>query len=155
MSVIKKTILVNAPIEKVYAFARDPERWHTWWAGLGAPESIHGNGDAGTVVKHRYTLAGINFPVTTKVTLDKAGPKQAQWKGEIEGPLAGNHEWNYAAKGEQTEVTTNINYTVPAGAVGKIADTMLIEHLQEKAITHTLDNLKLFCESEITAPVHR
>lgn len=155
MSHIKKNIVIQAPIEKVYAFARDPERWHTWWTGLSAPEKIIGNGEAGTIVKDHCMIAGITFPVTNRVTLDKPGPKEAHWKGDIEGPLNGRHEWIYKAKGEQTEVSMNIDYTVPAGALGKIADRLLIERLQARAIEQTLDNLKLLCEAEVVAPVHQ
>jgi len=155
MTHIRKNIFIDAPIEKVYAFARDPEHWNLFMLGLSAPETIKGKGEAGTLVKHHYTVAGIPFPVTTKVLIDKPGPKAAQWKGEIEGPLDGNQEWTYTAKNDGTDLVVNIDYTVPGKALGKFADRLLIERMQERAIEHTLENLKLFCEAEVAAPVTR
>lgn len=155
MTNIRKNIFIDAPIEKVYAFARDPQHWNTFFTGLSVPETMTGKGEVGTVVKQNYTIAGVPFPVTTKVLIDKPGPKTAQWKAQIEGPLDGMQEWNYTAKNEGTEIVVNIDYTVPGKALGKFADRLLIERMQEKAIEHTLDNLKLFCEAEVAVPVTR
>lgn len=155
MTHIRKNIFIDAPVEKVYAFARDPENWNKFIVGLSEPETLKGKGEVGTTVKQNYTVAGIPFPVTTKVLTDNPGPKNALWKGQIEGPLDGTQEWTYTAKGEGTEVLIVIDYTVPGKALGKFADRLLIERMQEKAMEHTLENLKLFCEAEVLAPVTR
>ena len=154
MSHIYKTILVDAPIEKVFEIARDPERWNMFFNNLSAPDDIKGNGDPGTIVKHHFTLAGMTFPVTSRVIEAKlAGPK-AIWKGSFEGPIVGTHDWTYVAKGpKQTEVTVDLNYTIPGKLLGKITDKLLIERIQEKAAATTLENLKLLCEAEVAAPV--
>ena len=148
MAHIRKSILIHAPVEKVYNLARDPERWNAWWVGLSEPEEIKGKGEPGTIVKHKFTMAGLSFPVTSKVVEDQPGTRKAHWKGMIEGPLAGQHEWTYVAKGSDTEVVTDIDYTVPGKALGKFADKMIIERLQEKSTEHTLENLKLLCETQ-------
>lgn len=154
MTQIRKNILINAPIEKVYAFARDPEKWNTWFVGLSAPEEIKGRGEAGTTSKHKYMMAGLSFPMTARVVEDTPGPKTAHWRGTFEGPLSGQHVWTYTAKGDATEMTGELDYTIPGNVVGKIADKLVIEKLQERAIEHSLDNLKLLCESEVTAKIH-
>jgi coenzyme Q-binding protein COQ10 len=153
MAHITKNVVINAPIEKVYAFARDPERWSSWWVGLSAPDKITGNGEVGTIVTHNFAMAGFTFPVTSKVVEDKPGPKQARWKGTIEGPLAGQHIWTYTAKDGATEVTTEIDYTVPGKALGKITDKLIVEKMQERAMEASLENLKLLCETEVAAKV--
>ena len=147
MAHIHKSILLHAPVDKVYDLARDPQKWNAWWVGLSEPEEVKGKGEAGTVVKHKYSLAGMAFPVTSKVLEDKKDDKKAHWKGQIEGPLAGQQEWTYVAKGSDTEVVADVDYTVPGNAIGKIADRLVIERLQEKSAEHTLENLKLLCES--------
>ena len=154
MSHIYKSILVNAPIDKVYKFARDPNRWNLFFVGLSAPDEIKGTGDAGTVVKHHFTMMGISFPITTKVVDEKLVGTKAYWKGAIEGPLTATNEWNYIAKGaEETEISINIDYTIPGKLLGKVVDKLLIERIQEKAAATTLENFKLLCEAEVAAPV--
>lgn len=154
MAHIRKSILINAPIEKVYAFARDPERWNTWFVGLSEPEEIKGHGEAGTIVKHKFTMAGLSFPIVSRVLADQPGPKVAHWRGAVEGPIAAEHVWTYTSNRDVTEVLTDIDYTIPGKAIGNIADKLVIEKLQERAAENTLENLKLLCESEVTANVH-
>jgi len=43
-------------------------------------------------------------------------------------------------------VTADIAYTVPGKALGKIADRLIIERMQERGLEQTLENLKLLCE---------
>lgn len=154
MAHIRKNILINAPVEKVYAFARDPKRWNTWWTGLSEPQEITGTGDVGTVVKHNYTMAGMTFPVISRVLEDKPSPRQGRWRGEFNGPITGEHTWTYTANGPKTEVIVDIAYTVPGKLLGVIANKLVIERLQEQAMQHTIENLKLVCEAEVEAKVY-
>jgi uncharacterized membrane protein len=146
MAHLKKSILIRAPVEKVYALARDPSRWDTWFVGLGEPEKLTGAGEVGTVVEHSYLMAVMRFSVTTRVLEDHVSPEGAQWKGVIEGPLAGEHTWTYTPKNGDTEVTVDMEYTVPGKLVGAIIDRLIIEHLQERSLDQTLENLKMLCE---------
>lgn len=149
MAHIHKTILIHAPVQKVYGLARDPNRWNQFFVGLSEPEKIEGKGEKGTVVKHDFLLAGMKFPITSKVLEDKTDPKEAHWKGEFQGPLTGKHEWTYVAKGNDTEVITDIDYEVPGKLLGKIANKLVVEKMQERAAENTLENLKLLCEANI------
>ncbi len=146
MTHLHKTILIHAPVDKVYALARDPNRWATWYVGLSEPEKVTGDGGVGTVSEHYYLMAGMRFPVTSEVLEDRSGPEGAQWKGKIIGPLAGEHTWTYTPHNGNTEVTADIEYTVPGKALGKIADRLIIERMTERSLEQTLENLKLLCE---------
>lgn len=148
MAHLKKSILIHAPVETVYALARDPNRWATYYVGLSEPGKVTGEGEVGTVVEHSYLMAGMRFPVTTEVLEDHIGPEGARWKGKIGGPLAGEHTWTYAPKEGNTEVTADIEYTVPGTALGRIADRLIIERMQERSLEQTLENLRLLCEAE-------
>lgn len=151
MAHIHKMTVVDAPIEKVIAFARDPHHWNDWYANLREPEEIKGDGGPGTVVKHHYHMVGISFPVTSEVLEQKQGPKEANHRLKFEGPLAGTQEFRYKAMGDKTEVTIDIDYTIPGKVLGRIADNLLVERMQEKAMEHTLENLKIMCEAEVHA----
>lgn len=147
MAHLRKSILIHAPVEKVAAFAGEPKNWAAFWVGLGEPEEQTGEGEVGTVVKHSYLMAGVRFPVTSRVLENVTGPEGTRWRGTIEGPLAGEQTWTYARQGGDTEVTADIEYTVPGAALGRIADRLIIERMQERALGQTLENLKLLCEA--------
>ncbi|MDA8171795.1 MAG: SRPBCC family protein [Nitrospiraceae bacterium] len=151
MAHLKKSILINAPLDKVYTLARDPKRWASWWVGLSEPEKITGDGGAGTVVEQSYLLMGLRFPVPTRVLEDRIGPEGAFWKCKMEGPLAGEQTWTFIPKGNDTEVTAEMEYTVPGKLLGKIADRLIIERMMERNIGNTLENLKMLSVGE---PVH-
>lgn len=149
MAHIKKSIFIQAPVEKVYAITRDPNRWATFFAGLSEAEEITGQGEVGTVVKHHYQIAGVRFPVTSRVLEDSVGSNGGRWKGKIEGPLDGEQTWDYIPKDGGTEVTVTIDYTLPGAVLGRIANRLVVERMQERSIEQTLENLKLLCEGEM------
>ncbi|WP_160668435.1 SRPBCC family protein [Pseudarthrobacter sp. ATCC 49987] len=115
---------------------------------LSEAKNVDGDGSAGTVVKHSYLMAGVPFPVTTRVvenTPTGSGGKHVRI--EFEGPLKGWQTWDYEPESHGTKVSVEIEYNVPGAAIGKFADRVLVERLQERAREHTLENLKLMAES--------
>lgn len=149
MAHIEKSLTIDAPIDRVYGLARDPRRWHTWWPNLTEGELVKGEGEAGTVVEHAYRLLGIPIDVTTRVLEDHREGDTARWRGAIDGPLDGEQTWSYrsVAGGRATEVTAQVDYTVPGKVLGPAVDRLVVERIQEHAVEHTLANLKLLCEA--------
>ena len=148
MAHIKDSILIDAPPEKVHGLAADPHKWSSWFVGLGEAESVEGDNSPGTVVKQNYLMAGMHIPVTTKVTDNR---KEADgsffWRSENEGSLAGWQTWTYAPKDGKTLVSVDMEYTVPGSVLGKVADRLFVERNQERAMHHTLENLKQLSEA--------
>jgi uncharacterized membrane protein len=148
MAHVKGTILINAPVDKVHGFAADIKKWPVWYVGLGEAESVEGDNSPGTVIKHSYMFMGMHFPMTTKVTEnseDASGGRH--WKAENEGSLAGWTTWNYLPKDGGTLVEAETEYAVPGSVLGKAADRLFIEKSQERALRHTLENLKQLTEA--------
>lgn len=146
MATIKRSILVDRPLETVWGVGTDPERWSTWYAGLSDIVQMTGDGGVGTVVEHKYLMAGVEFPVTTKVLEAELAPKRGQWKGTIGGPLSGEQTWSYTTEGAGTRVAVDLDYTVPGSVLGKFADRLVLERMQAKSMEQTLDGLKAICE---------
>ena len=93
-------------------------------------------------------MAGSGFPVRVEVVEGHLGPEGARWRGKVEGPLAGEHGWTYTPRNGDTEVTVDIEYTVPGKALGEIIDRLIIERTQERSAEQTLQNLKRLCEED-------
>lgn len=148
MARIKDSVFIQASPEKVHAFGADPEKWSSWFVGLGEAKSVEGDNSPGTVVTHSYLLAGMHIPVTTTVTEHRADADGSfHWKGENSGLLAGWSTWDYVPRDGGTQVTLEMEYAVPGSALGKVADRLFIERSQERAAHHTLENLKQLMES--------
>jgi uncharacterized membrane protein len=101
-------------------------------------------------VEHHYLLAGMSFPLTSHVLEDEIRPDgSAHWKGDFQGPLSGWHVWDYRPTESRTEVFTETEYTVPGKALGQIADRLVIEKMQERALHETLERMKLLAEASL------
>ena len=91
---------------------------------------------------------GVPFPVTTRVVeSEKTAKGGTHVRIEFEGPLKAWQTWDYEPSGGGTLVTAEIEYNVPGRAIGKFADRVLVERLQERAREQTLENLTLMAES--------
>lgn len=147
MAHLEASILIHAPMEEVYALARDPTRWPIWFDGMGEIKELTGEGEVGTVVKFNFMMTGTSFPVTITVLEDHTGPEGAHWKAKFEGPLTGEHNWTYVPKNGATETTAEIDYELPGAVLGKIADRLIVERMHQRSLELSLENLKLLCEA--------
>ena len=148
MGHIKVSIPIDAPVERVVDVATDPQHWASWWVNLGEAEKIEGDGGAGTVVEHKYLMAGVPFHVTTRVTENAPTPTGGQRvRIQFDGPLKGWQSWEYEPRDGGTNVTAEFDYNVPGSAIGKFADELIIERMQERAREQTLEILKLLVEA--------
>jgi len=148
MAHLKDNILIDAPTEKVHSLAADPHKWSSWFVGLGEPDSVDGDGAPGTEGKHSYLMAGIHVPVTTRVTDHRAEADGSYyWKAAIGGSFEGWHTWVYRPQDKKTLVEVEMDYQVPGSVLGKVADRLFLERNQERAMRHTLENLKELAEA--------
>ena len=92
-------------------------------------------------------MAGVELSLKTTVLEDHISSEGARWRGQGEGALAAEQTWTYTPKNNDTEVTVEIEYTVPGRALGRIADRLLLERMNENGTEQTLQNLKLLCEA--------
>ena len=148
MTHLKDSIFIAAPPERVHAYAADPKTWSTWFAGLGEAESIEGDNSPGTVVKQSYMMMGMHLPITTTVTEHDARADGAwHWKADNAGSIDGWQSWDYRPQDGGTFVEVEMEYEVPGSVFGKVADRLFVERNQERALRHTLENLKQITES--------
>ncbi len=142
MGDVSKSIFINAPYEKVYAFCRNPMTWSHWYANLLGPDKVTGDGSVGTTVEMRYTMLGIHVPITITVMEDTMYYRRFKLSGAIKGDQA----VDYVPSSDGTEVVITTTYSIPSSVLEKIAETKIIEKLVENALIHTLKNLKAICE---------
>lgn len=144
MTTIKKSILINAPLEDVEALMDDPERLTEWYAGITAAEAGPGYpAEVGSVNNVTYKAAGITFK--TKLTTLEYVPQEHR-KFQMEGMISGTNHWQLAAEGEGTRVEVTFDYEMPGGGVGKIADKLVVERTNDKNAATSLANLKALAE---------
>ncbi len=148
MARLKESIFIAAPPEKVHAFAADVSRWSSWFVGLGEAETVEGDNSPGTVVRQSYLFMGMHIPLTTTVTENRMDADGSyHWKATNEGGIPGWNAWDYEPKDGGTLVSAEMEYDPPGSVLGKVADRLFIERSQERALRHTLENLKQLTEA--------
>jgi hypothetical protein len=64
----KQTIYIDAPLEVVYDFCRNPQNWMNTPVGIPDADDISGNGDVGTRARFTYSINGRDFESLVKIT---------------------------------------------------------------------------------------
>jgi carbon monoxide dehydrogenase subunit G len=62
------------------------------------------------------------------------------------GMITGTNQWETVQEGSGTRVTVTINYEMAGGGLGKIADKLIVERMNDKNTATSLENLKAIVE---------
>jgi polyketide cyclase/dehydrase/lipid transport protein len=54
--------------------------------------------------------------------------------------------------GGGTDITIEVDYELPGGFVGGMADKLFVERAIERDIKHSIENFKAICEAEVQVP---
>ncbi len=148
MPVVRRSTDIVIPMDQVFHAAVDPGRWEHWYAGLSSPDRITGRGEPGSTVETHYAMAGMRLPIRIEVKNVDITPTHCTWKGSFSGGISGTQTFTYTPTDQGTHVDVEIEYKVPGSVLGKIANSLFIEKLQENATEQTLANLKAMLEHE-------
>lgn len=148
MAHLKESILINASVEKVNAVVRDPRNWATFITGMSQPEKISGEGGVGTAADHRMALMwGIRRPATTKVSQERHDPDGSTfWRWEQEGTAPAWWTCYHQPRQEGTLATSELEYTLSWGILGKACDRLFAARTQRRAMRQTMENVKRLAE---------
>jgi hypothetical protein len=146
MTTIKKSIVIKGDPLEIDGLTSDTDRLPEWYTGVlraeagpGYPEQI------GSQAKLAYKAAGVTFE-TTLTTLEFEAGKQSLFK--MEGMITGTNRWTYATEEEGTRLTLEVDYEMPGGGLGKIADRLVVERMNDKNAETSLNNLKALFEGD-------
>jgi uncharacterized membrane protein len=136
-------ITVNTPIEKVFDAVADPEKMAEY-SHASVLTGVKGNpGEQGSTADWQYNIAGMKFHATTTVSVVTKPKKLIQ---EMTGAMPGRWIWNLKQKGKATTVDFSIEYKLPGGVFGKMADKLFMGRMNQKNLEKTLSLLKEYCE---------
>jgi uncharacterized membrane protein len=149
VTLVRASIEIDAPRERVYDFMLDP-------AHLGEWVTIHrrvNSRDAGPPregfeMDQTLHLRGANFKVHWTLT-EADRPDRATWEGR--GPAHSYARTSYVLRASEnggTRFDYENEFKAPGGFLGAAASRMLIGGLPEREARRTLERLKALLESE-------
>lgn len=144
MAKVSASVVINAPVEKVYEYAASPHNGPVFIPNLNENSNISVDPtQVGQKWDFRFNMAGVDLRGNAEVTeVDRPKKWSLKSSGGVES------QWTYTFEPESggTKVTLDIDYQIPQGALGKMTG-QVIERLNQKNAEQGLHNLKTILES--------
>jgi uncharacterized protein YndB with AHSA1/START domain len=148
VTLVRASIEIDAPPERVYDFMLDPthlDEWVTIHRRVNARDA--GPPREGFEMDQTLHLRGANFKVHWTLT-EADRPDRATWEGR--GPAHSYARTSYALRaidGGGTRFDYENEFKAPGGFLGAAASRMLIGGLPEREARRTLERLKTLLEN--------
>jgi coenzyme Q-binding protein COQ10 len=143
MTIVQRSITVNAAPETIEAYSRYAESWPDWFPGVVNVAVGDSYPEVGSAAQVDFQAAGITFELTF-IVQDYVPGVRVEY--EIQGMANGRASFDLAAEGGEQWVAAEIEYELPGGVLGQIADRAVVERRVESALEEALMNLKAGAE---------
>ena len=146
MTEIKRSIIIEAPVDKVFEYASDYKKWLEFFEGVSdfKPITTITRG-SGSKYIYKAKVLGMNVTVGTEVQQFK---ENEGWRGKSFKGLAHQTQWIFKKSNGNTEFTFIQHYKLPFYLGGKLIDKMFAEPAWVKIIENSLQNLKRILEAK-------
>jgi carbon monoxide dehydrogenase subunit G len=140
MSEIHKTVTFDAPVEKVFELVDNPDNIPNYIPNVERVADVkRTDGRIGDTFRVIYKVLGISFD--EKFTVTGYEPKR-KLVSKFDGGMKGTFSWTFEPQGAQTECSMDIEYQVGGGILGKAADALVLERINEKNMDESLENIR-------------
>lgn len=144
--VVKQSIEIDAPIERVWDLVMDPDRLGEW---VSIHEEVFdysgGDLETGSTFGQRMKLKGVPLKVRWEVTECEA-PRRARWNGEAAAGAKARISYDLAEGDGGTVFDYENEFELPAGKVGKLAGKAFNAMSGEREAKRSLKRLKELLE---------
>ncbi|HMA35190.1 MAG TPA: SRPBCC family protein [Chloroflexia bacterium] len=146
MAHVQETITIAAPIAAVWDFITHTSKL-TRWAADEIEEATADAMELGTEWTEKLAVAGRSLDVTWRIH-EIQPPHKLAYAGATPGggKARGTHTLQEVPGG--TQMTTEIDYTLPGGIFGQVADRLVMERRTERDIQDMLGKAKAALEAE-------
>jgi hypothetical protein len=140
MTRIEDTVVVPAPLDEVFPYASDWQKWTEWFEGVSdfRPTTPAPRGN-GARYAYRARLLGVTASVETEITEFVEG---RGWTGVARKGVPHTTHWLFEATGGQTRFTYVQEYQLPVPVVGPLLDRLLLRRAWRDLIAASLANLR-------------
>jgi carbon monoxide dehydrogenase subunit G len=142
---VERTIDIAAPPDEVYETVMDPRRLDEWVTiHVNVEGAPNGRLEQGSEMRQCLKLAGTKFHVDWRVVRDER-PTRVEWEGK--GPMRTKARVTYDLEpnGEGTRFGYMNEYTLPGGALGRLAGGRL-RGVSARESERSLERLKALLE---------
>ena len=133
------TIIINAPVEKVFSYLQDePTNLLEIWPSMVDVKDVQQLPHGGTSFRWAYRMAGIRFEGTSE-DIEYVANQRVVTK--TKGGIEATYTWTFQPEDGGTKMTVVTEWTVPIPVLGKLAEALIVRQ-QEREFDLVLANLK-------------
>jgi len=146
MNEIKRSIKIEAPVNKVFEYASNYLKWPEFFEGVSDVKSITETtrGDGSKFI-YKVKVLGMNFTVGTEFQEFK---EDEGWKGKSFKGIEHRTQWIFKKSNGNTEFTFIQSYKYPWYLGGKFIDNKFVYPSWIKIIENSLQNVKRIMEAK-------
>ncbi len=137
MAKLTKTITINAPVEKVFAFMNEPSNLPEIWPSMVEVKDVKPSPAGGNNFAWVYKMAGMRFKGASTT---EAIPNQRVVTKSIKG-IQSTFTWTYQPEAGGTKISLEVEYIIPVPLLGKLAEEFIVKQNEHEADA-MLANLK-------------
>ena len=139
MTTVRHSVPVTASPDAIEAYSRYAESWPEWFPGVVSVAIDDAYPEVSSTAQVTFQAAGTTFDLRLTVLEYLPGERVAY---ELQGMAQGQASFGITnANGEQW-VDGVIEYELPGGVLGRIADRTLVEQRVRESLEQALYNLK-------------
>ncbi len=137
MPKINKSININAPVEKVFAYVTDPTKGPEWLVGWTEVTDVTGSG-VGQHYHWKYNMLGV--PLRGETTVSEQVPNKRSVT-DSKGGITSTFTFTYAPHEGGTKLDLELHYAIPVPVLGKLAEKLVLKRNQREADV-SMENIK-------------
>jgi uncharacterized protein YndB with AHSA1/START domain len=136
---VERDIFVNVPPQTLFEYGMDATRAPEWYEGVieSTPDGTWPQ--VGGKAEQVYSTAGARFDMT--VTVKEFVPNK-RFVFEMDGMIKGTYQWDYMPEGNGTRLKATVDYEMKGGALGQLANKLVVEKMNTSNLEKSLQNLK-------------
>lgn len=138
----KNSIVIKAPLNEVFAYVNEPTTLPDWMVGMIEVRNVIGTGE-GLQYDWTFKMVGVQLR-GQNVVVEYVENECATHQGI--GMISSNWTNIVAPHEDGTELTIDVDYTMPVPVLGKLAEHLTVRR-NERGIQFSLLNVKEILES--------
>ena len=145
LPVIERSILINAPVERVFQLQDDPSLAPQVMVGLERVYDIsRSEGRVGDTARFVFSVLGV--PMEGRMTV-------LEWEANrkvvtrMEGALEAIFTSLIEPAGTGTRLTWRMDYKLKGGVFGRALNALMVQRMNERNLERSLENAKRVCET--------
>jgi|WetSurMetagenome_2_1015567.scaffolds.fasta_scaffold208336_2 coenzyme Q-binding protein COQ10 len=146
MTRIERSVIIQSPVDGVFAYAADWQTWHQWFVGVSnvrpTAQIIQGTG-----ARYAYKVRIMCFSAGVETEIHDFVPNRG-WTGVATRGITARTQWIFEPVEEGTKFTYAMEYDLPVPLLGPLVDSLLTKPQWKKIIEQSMDNLRRHFEAK-------